>query len=237
MQADVPQRERGQALSDLAGRSIAGFLPDIARPLPASEAPLAIADMADLFGVTHRTLHFYEEKMLITAQRFGQMRVYDGETIRRMAVICACRDIGMSLSAIQALMQALGQSRSQDEADRLFATVLEERRREITSDLSQINRQIRRIRVPSEKPQEGKEPEGEAQAPSAARAPLPAVSDLERSFLALTAEGLAGAELSRRLGLAPGDLARLEAELLKRLESTNRFQAAAKAMVIGILPH
>lgn len=37
-------------------------LPDIILPPNVPSEPVAIADMAELFGITHRTLHFYEEK-------------------------------------------------------------------------------------------------------------------------------------------------------------------------------
>ncbi|MBM7331140.1 LuxR family transcriptional regulator, partial [Agrobacterium sp. S2] len=42
------------------------FLPDISLPSSLPAEPVPIADMANIFGVTHRTLHFYEEKALLT---------------------------------------------------------------------------------------------------------------------------------------------------------------------------
>ncbi|WP_244563831.1 MerR family transcriptional regulator [Ensifer aridi] len=63
--------------------------------------------MAEAFGVTHRTLHFYEEKGLLHAARMGPMRVYGEAQMRRMAVINACREIDMPIAAIQELLVAL----------------------------------------------------------------------------------------------------------------------------------
>ena len=75
------------------------ILPDIAAARERPREPVAIADMAEFFGVTHRTLHFYEEKGLIRASRLGLMRVYGECDVSRMAVINACREVGMPISA------------------------------------------------------------------------------------------------------------------------------------------
>ena len=77
------------------------YLPQVSLSFEMPAQPVAIAEMADLFGVTHRTLHFYEEKGLITARRSGSMRVYDRVQIHRMAVINACREIGIPVAVIQ----------------------------------------------------------------------------------------------------------------------------------------
>ncbi|WP_137130172.1 MerR family transcriptional regulator [Rhizobium sp. FY34] len=204
------------------------ILPRIARLDPSVQAPLPIAEMADLFGVTHRTLHFYEEKRLITAERLGTMRVYDANNIRRMAVIGACREVGISLSAIQELMEELSDVRSQQEADALFSRTLDNRRRELASDISSIHRQIQQIRTMTDGCI-GLTPISEQQRPP--------VSELEHRCLALMTEGFKGAELAERLGIDTEALADMESELIRKLGVSNRFQAAAKAIILGILPH
>jgi DNA-binding transcriptional MerR regulator len=204
------------------------ILPRIGHMDPPVQAPLAIADMADHFGVTHRTLHFYEEKGLIAAQRLGTMRVYDANNIRRMAVIGACREIGMSLSAIQDLMEELAEVRSQSEADALFARALDNRRRELASSISSIHRQIQQIRSLADGAI-GLSPLTEQQRPQ--------VSELEHRCLALMTDGYRGAELAEQLGIESEALAEMERELIRKLGVTNRFQAAAKAIILGILPH
>jgi DNA-binding transcriptional MerR regulator len=204
------------------------ILPRIAQAAPPVQAPLPIAEMADHFGVTHRTLHFYEEKGLITAQRLGTMRVYDANNIRRMAVIGACREIGMSLSAIQELMEELAEVGSQSQADALFAGALDNRRRELASSISSIHRQIQQIRSLADGGI-GLSPLTEPQRPQ--------VSELEHHCLALMTDGYRGAELAERLGIDQKALAEMESELIRKLGVSNRFQAAAKAIILGILPH
>ena len=85
----------------------APVMPRIPLPARTPPAPLTISDMAELFGVTHRTLHFYEEKGLISSSRAGAMRVYDDDDIARMAVVNACREGGMPVAAIQDMLAAM----------------------------------------------------------------------------------------------------------------------------------
>lgn len=192
------------------------------------DAPLAIADMADLFGVTHRTLHFYEEKGLITPQRLGAMRVYGKDDIRRMEVICVCREIGISLVVIQELMESLAEATSQENADALFLAALETRKRELTTDMSTIHRQIHQIRVLANGPGE--------HTPKA-QEELPALSDIERHCLLLMTEGYKGRELAVRLEMTANELVDLEERIIRKLGVVNHYQAVAKALILGILPH
>lgn len=120
-------------------------LPDIPLPRDLPDEPVAIADMAEIFGVTHRTLHFYEEKGLINARRVSSMRVYDRADIARMALITACREVGMPIAGIQDLMDALRSAGSREEANGLFEEALLARRRELTAELSTIHRQLQQI--------------------------------------------------------------------------------------------
>lgn len=204
------------------------YLPGIADSASAVEAPLAIAEMADLFGVTHRTLHFYEEKGLISPQRLGAMRVYGPSCIRRMTIISACREIGVSLAAIQELMAQISEAQSQEEAENLFATMLETRKRELASELSNIHRQIQQIRTFTDK---------DAGPAGRKDACLPILDDQERNCLLLLTEGYKGHQLATRLDLSASELMDLEDRLIAKLGVTNRYQAAAKALILGILPH
>lgn len=82
MMTNESKKAEGRA----AARKSIRFLPVAPLPENLPEGRLAIADMANAFGVTHRTLHFYEEKGLLTAARVGPMRVYGPEEIQLLAV-------------------------------------------------------------------------------------------------------------------------------------------------------
>lgn len=204
------------------------YFPRVSDISIAAEAPLAIADMADLFGVTHRTLHFYEEKGLIAPQRMGAMRVYGADDIRRMEVICVCREIGISLVVIQELMESLAEATSQESADEMFQAALETRKRELTTDMSMIHRQIHQIRVLAN---------GPGQPAAKMQEELPALADMERHCLLLMTEGYKGRELAARLEITSGELIDLEERIIRKLGVVNHYQAVAKALILGILPH
>ncbi|WP_117192575.1 MerR family transcriptional regulator [Rhizobium terrae] len=206
------------------------FLPQITLPFEIPEQPVAIAEMADMFGVTHRTLHFYEEKGLITAKRSGTMRVYNSENIQQMAVINACREIGISVAAIQDLMEELAGASSQEEADELFHAMLARRKRELTSDISNIRRQMQQIEnlLTGEETDDG---------PETARPMQLVLTDREKQCLALMAEGYSAPRLARTLNLEFEDLRQMEDGIIRKFQATNRFQAVAKAVLLGIVPN
>ncbi|MCC2610331.1 MerR family transcriptional regulator [Neorhizobium petrolearium] len=206
------------------------FLPQVSLPFDMPEGPVAIAEMADLFGVTHRTLHFYEEKGLITAKRFGAMRIYDSGDIQRMAVINACREIGMPVAVIQDLMEELTTTTSQAEADELFHTMLARRKRELTADISNIRRQMQQI----ESLLSG---EDEDEVNETCRPVSLALTDMEGRCLALMAEGYSAPRIARVLNLQFEELRHMEDGIIRKFEATNRFQAVAKALLLGVVPN
>lgn len=205
------------------------LLPDIPLPRDLPDEPVAIADMAEIFGVTHRTLHFYEEKGLINARRVSSMRVYDRADIARMALINACREVGMPIAGIQDLMDALRSAGSREEANGLFEEALLARRRELTAELSTIHRQLQQINALLTH-----DPLGVAAEPAGPRYTL-SLSETERRCLQLMAEGCTPLHIARTLALTSSEIANLEATLVSKLDAHNRFQAIAKAVLLGIV--
>ena len=205
-----------------------GYLPEVRLPPDLPANGIAIADMANAFGVTHRTLHFYEEKHLIAASRSGLMRVYDRKQAARMAIVNACRETGMPVAVIQELMESLDNARSQEEADNLFLQALETRKRELTAEQSTVLRQMHRVNELVEQaaglPENDNDNVNEAD-----------LTGRELHCLALMSEGYAPARLSRALGLPMPDIADLETEIIRKFGAHNRFQAVAKAVLLGII--
>jgi len=207
------------------------YIPQVSLPFEMPSQPLAIAEMADLFGVTHRTLHFYEEKSLIIALRSGSsMRVYDREQIQRMAVINACREIGIPIAIIQELMEELTGAASQEEADAIFHTMLSRRKRELTADISHIHRQMQQI----ESLLTAEEDDG---ALETAKPAVIILTDLEKQCLALMAEGYSAPRIARSLNLPFEALREMEDGIIRKFQATNRFQAVAKAVLLGMVPN
>lgn len=204
------------------------FFPDIALSRPPPREPVAIAEMAEYFGVTHRTLHFYEEKGLITAQRIGLMRVYGSNEVARMAIINVCREVGMPISMIQDLFDTLSTASSKSEANLMLEEALLARRRELAANLSTTHRQLQQLnallyheeRAPGRLNSEQRGPD---------------LTDMESRCLQLMAEGYTPIRIGRTLELKTEEIATLEASIVAKLDAQNRFQAVAKAVLLGMV--
>ena len=206
------------------------FLPVTPLPENLPEGRLAIADMANAFGVTHRTLHFYEEKGLLTATRVGSMRVYGPQEIRQMAVVNTCRETGMPVAVIQELLERLSAAGSQEEADLAFQEAMTARRRELVAQQSTIRRQMQQINelLDFSAPHE---PETNDNTPKSLLTPV------ELRCLALMAEGYPTSRIARALDVEPGAVQAMEKAVIAKFSSNNRFQAVAKAVMLGIVGH
>lgn len=62
-----------------------------------SKRHYTIAELAEEFGITHRTIRFYEEKGLISPRRQGQKRLYSPADRVRLKLILRGKRIGMTL--------------------------------------------------------------------------------------------------------------------------------------------
>lgn len=82
-------------------------------------AEFTIGDLAREFGVTLRTLRFYEHRGLLQPRREGLARFYDEKAKARLALILKGKQLGFTLTEIRAMLAAndrgeeLGMSREQ----------------------------------------------------------------------------------------------------------------------------
>ena len=65
---------------------------------------LRIGDVAKEFGVTLRTLRFYEDKGLIQPRREGNTRLYTHRDVTRLKLIMLGRKVGFSLREVKQIM-------------------------------------------------------------------------------------------------------------------------------------
>ncbi len=65
---------------------------------------MTIREMCESFGVTARTLRFYEAKELLSPQRIGQKRLYDNRDRARLKLIQRGKRFGFSLEDIRQLL-------------------------------------------------------------------------------------------------------------------------------------
>jgi len=67
-----------------------------------------ISDLVTAYGVTPRTLRFYEDEGLLKPLRRGQMRLYSKADYARLAWVLRGKRVGFSLAEIRALLDLYG---------------------------------------------------------------------------------------------------------------------------------
>lgn len=72
--------------------------------MPAPDGYLRIGEMSRLFGVTLRTLRFYEDRGLIQPLREGPARLYSHRDCARLKLILLGRKVGFSLREVKQMM-------------------------------------------------------------------------------------------------------------------------------------
>jgi len=65
---------------------------------------LRIGEIARSYGITLRTLRFYEDKGLLTPKRDGSTRLYSKRDISRLRLILLGRKVGFSLREVKQMM-------------------------------------------------------------------------------------------------------------------------------------
>ena len=65
---------------------------------------LTIAEIAEEYGVTHRTVRFYEDRGLINPERRGTRRVYHPRDRVRLGLILRGKRLGFSLDEIATIV-------------------------------------------------------------------------------------------------------------------------------------
>lgn len=68
------------------------------------QTSFTIGDLAREFGVTLRTLRFYEDKGLISPRRHGQARIYSRRDRARLKLILHGKRVGFSLAEISRML-------------------------------------------------------------------------------------------------------------------------------------
>lgn len=79
---------------------------------------LSIGDLAKRSGVATSALRFYETRGLISSERTdGNQRRYPRPTLRRVALIRAAQEVGLTLSEIAAALETLPHDSTPDRKD------------------------------------------------------------------------------------------------------------------------
>ena len=104
-----------------------------------------IAELAAEFGVTTRTIRFYEDKDLIAPERRGQRRVYHLRDKVRLQLIMRGKRLGFSLDEIRAMIDLYDADPTQVSQLRLFLNKLHERKSLLQTQRDDIDQVLTEI--------------------------------------------------------------------------------------------
>lgn len=104
------------------------------------DRPHQIGELAEKFGITLRTIRFYEERGLLKPRRVSaRTRLYDMGTVARLSLIVACRRFGLSVDTIADLL-ALRDAEGPETFQPRLVAALEARRTEMGHEIEEAER-------------------------------------------------------------------------------------------------
>ncbi len=105
----------------------------------------SIAEMADDFGITHRTVRHYEELGLLSPERVGTRRVYHRRDRVRLELVLRGRRLGFTLEESAHLINLYETDRGhRGQLEEALGTI-EERRADLQARLADITAALREL--------------------------------------------------------------------------------------------
>jgi DNA-binding transcriptional MerR regulator len=115
--------------------------------LDSTQPELTISQMSRVFGVSLRTLRFYEDRGLIKPRREGNARYYRATDRIRMEMILKGKKLGFTLTEIQDLIGGRGATETTDLEDRLNPQQIVTQIGHLERQRSEIEGAIERLRA------------------------------------------------------------------------------------------
>jgi DNA-binding transcriptional MerR regulator len=115
--------------------------------LEPTQPDLTISQMSRVFGVSLRTLRFYEDRGLIKPRREGNARYYRAGDRIRMEMILKGKKLGFTLTEIQDLIGGKGASETADLEDQLNPQQIVTQIGHLERQRSEIDGAIERLRA------------------------------------------------------------------------------------------
>ena len=115
--------------------------------LNSAQPEMTISQMSRLFGVSLRTLRFYEDRGLIKPRREGNARYYRATDRIRMEMILKGKKLGFTLTEIQDLIGAKGATETTDLEDQLNPQQIVTQISHLERQRSEIEGAIERLRA------------------------------------------------------------------------------------------
>jgi DNA-binding transcriptional MerR regulator len=109
-------------------------------PAPQAAQLFTIHDLVEEFGVTARTLRFYEEKRLLAPARRGQDRLYSRRDRARLRLVLMGKSVGFSLEEVRDMLDLYDLGDGQETQLRVALARFEEKLRELEVRRTDIDR-------------------------------------------------------------------------------------------------
>ncbi|MBC7638484.1 MAG: MerR family DNA-binding transcriptional regulator [Rhodoferax sp.] len=113
-----------------------------------------IAEVADEFGITHRTVRYYEDKGLVTPERRGTLRVFHPRDRTRLRLVLRGKRLGFPLDEIRTIVDMYDQQPGESGQLSYLLDQIDERRgdlwlrrRDIDAALAELDDLERRCRT------------------------------------------------------------------------------------------
>jgi len=124
-----------------------------------------ISELAEEFGLTARTIRFYEDQGLLSPGRDGQNRVYNRRDRARLKLICRGKRLGFSIAEIKDFIDLYNVDDSQTGQMRYALTLGRERIRSLEQQLLDVQQTLKELReidqaIVTHLRQQGVDPDG-----------------------------------------------------------------------------
>ncbi|WP_375568002.1 MerR family transcriptional regulator [Ahrensia marina] len=126
------------ASAEMASGSVAGAV----HPDSVDLSEQSISQTAEAFGVTMRTLRFYESKGLLEPRRIGNRRFYNEACRARLRLVLKGKAMGLGLDEIGELVELVESDLTDGERAKAVRTLCERQRELLTVRRDTINEQI-----------------------------------------------------------------------------------------------
>ncbi|MFC7333424.1 MerR family transcriptional regulator [Rhodocista pekingensis] len=113
---------------------------------PRGERTYTIGELAEEFGLTLRTLRFYEDEGLLSPAREGQNRVYSHRDRARLMLICRGKRLGFSIGEIKDFIDLYDQDERQIEQMRYARRIGAKRIAQLEQQLTDVQQTLRELR-------------------------------------------------------------------------------------------
>ena len=118
------------------------------------DADVEIAEIAEEFGITHRTVRYYEDKGLVTPERRGTLRVFHPRDRTRLRLVLRGKRLGFPLDEIRTIVDMYDQQPGESGQLTYLLDQIEDRRgdlwlrrRDIDAALAELDDLERRCRT------------------------------------------------------------------------------------------